>query len=240
MGEFIDLHCHCVPGIDDGVRTIGDSITMLRMLADVGFGRVIATPHMCTGAYDNDRLSIQRAFALLLPHVVSSDVHTSLDLASEHYLDDVVFRRIMSGEGLPYPGGRAVLLEWGRDRLPLKLMDRLFDIRCRGMRPVIAHPERYRACWTDMSVMESLVDGGAVLLMNIGSVAGEYGSGVRIAAERMLDAGLYYAACTDAHRLSDIDYVVEGIERMRSLVGAKECEFMLRDGPLRVLAGNAD
>jgi protein-tyrosine phosphatase len=240
MSSFIDLHSHWVPDIDDGVPSVDDGLALLRALATAGFGQVIATPHMRPGMFENTRADLLAAFEGMQAHVAGAELGIEIGLSCEHFFDDIVFERLMNGQGVPYPGDRAVLVEFAPDHLPARLADRLFDLRRKGLRPVIAHPERYRVSWKDLNVMEDLVDRGMVLLMDVGALAGKYGRAPKKAAERMLDAGLYYAACSDAHRASDVDEVIAGINRMRKLVGDEETGFLLREGPRRVLAGEVD
>ncbi len=109
---LIDLHCHWVAGIDDGVRVPAAGVALLRGLHELGFSIVVATPHMRPGMFDNDRESLSRAFdAMRAPLELARaegplpEVH----LASEHFFDDVVFDRIRRGEGLPYPSFSAPL-----------------------------------------------------------------------------------------------------------------------------------
>ena len=240
MAGYVDLHSHWIPGVDDGVPSVDEGIALLRALSAAGFERVIATPHMRPGMFDNERKGLEAAYEEMVRHVASSGVGVQVGLGCEHFFDDVVFDRIMAGEGIPYPGGRAVLVEFAGEHLPAKLSERLFDVRRKGLRPVIAHPERYRVCWDDLALMEDWVDRGVVLLMDGGALAGKYGRAPKKAAERMLEAGLYYAVCSDAHRVSDVDEVVAGMGRVRALVGEQERDFLLQEGPLRVLAGTVD
>ena len=240
MSGFIDLHCHCVPGIDDGVSTMDEGVELLRALVGVGFDRVVATPHMRPGMFDNTRESLLAAYRQTGPAVQAAGVSVRLDLACEHFFDDIVFDRIMSGQGVPYPGERAVLVEIAPDHLPARFNDRLFDLRRKGLRPVLAHPERYRVAWKSLEVMEDLVDRGTVLLMDVGALAGKYGRAPKKAAERMLEAGLYYAVCSDAHRPADVREVENGMARLRKLVGEEESLFLLSEGPQRVIDGQVD
>jgi len=190
--------------------------------------------------FDNERRDLEHAYAQMLPHVMQAGLDVQLGLSCEHFFDDVVYGRIMSGQGLAYPGERAVLVEFAGDHLSSALLEGLFDIRRKGMRPVIAHPERYRACFGDLTLMEDWVDRGLVLLMDGGAMVGKYGRAPQKAAERMLEAGLYYAVCSDAHRPEDVAQVVAGLERIRALVGDEEFDFLLKEGPHRVLTGTVD
>ncbi len=237
MSGFIDLHCHYVPGIDDGAKTVAEGVEMLRGLNALGFSRVLATPHTRPGMFDNTRATIEGAFEQFKASVAGSSGLPALDLSSEHYFDDVVFQRLMAGEALPYPGGRAVLLEFYQIDFPISVQHRLADIRMRGMVPVIAHPERYQCLWRTPDILERLVDNGAAALLDVASLVGKYGRSTKACAEELLERGLYHAACSDAHRPPDIAEVAAGIEQLRELYGDEEVTFMLREGPASLLAG---
>jgi protein-tyrosine phosphatase len=160
-------------------------------------------------------------------------------LSSEHYFNDAVFERILSGAGLPYPGGRAVLLEFYEvDFLPI-VAQRLFDLRRRKLTPVIAHPERYRSLWKSRAQLEELVQTGSVALLDTAALVGKYGREPEKCARKLLDEGLYHAACSDAHRPADVEDVLAGMKYIRKRFGEDEIERLFCEGPLEILAGKA-
>ncbi|MEZ4371688.1 MAG: CpsB/CapC family capsule biosynthesis tyrosine phosphatase [Polyangiaceae bacterium] len=235
-GQFVDLHCHWLVGIDDGARTIEESREILGGLRALGFGTVVATPHMRPGLFDNDRAAIQVAWERTRAELGGSDL-PELALASEHYFDDVVVGRIKAGEGLPYPGNRAVLLEFYDQRFPLSLSRQLFELQRQGLRPVIAHPERYQRIWEAPEVLEQLVDAGSIALLDAAALMGKYGTQPRRCAETLLEEGLYHAACSDAHRPRDVEAVAEGMEIIRRRFGGDEVDFLFGEGPRQILEG---
>lgn len=233
---FVDLHCHYVPGIDDGVRSADEGRTLLLELGKLGFERVIATPHMRPSLFDNDRADIERAFEQLRPALVGPGLPETA-ISSEHYFDDVIYQRLIAGEGLPYPGGRAVLLEFYEIDFP-PMIDRCFaELRKRGLLPVIAHPERYRCLWRSLDALERLVDSGAAALLDTAALVGKYGRQPQKAAEGILELGLYHGACSDAHRPADVADVARGMARIDELYGSSEVEWLLSEGPRAILAG---
>ncbi|HEX4474391.1 MAG TPA: CpsB/CapC family capsule biosynthesis tyrosine phosphatase [Polyangiaceae bacterium] len=237
MNGFVDLHCHFVPGIDDGATTAADGIAMLVALGRAGFDEVVATPHMRPGLFDNDANRIKAAYATMLAQVEATPGLPSISLSSEHYFCDLVYERIVNGEALLYPGGRAVLLEFYEvDFLPAAAQ-RLFDLRRRRILPVIAHPERYRSLWKSHERLKNLVETGAVALLDVAALVGKYGKEPQKCARRLLDDGLYHAACSDAHRVSDVEEVQDGIRFIQSKYGEDEVDFLLRRGPREILAG---
>jgi protein-tyrosine phosphatase len=233
---FVDLHCHWVASIDDGARSPDEGTEMLRRLRQAGFDHVVATPHMRPGMFDNDRPSIERAFAAMRPLLVNSAEYPSVHLASEHFFDDVVFGRLLRDEALPYASG-AVLVEFGKS-FPVRVQERFFDLRRRGLIPVVAHPERYEGVWRDDACLDPLLDAGAHLLLDVCALTGKYGRAPERAAIKLLEEDAYEAACSDAHKPSDVDAVVRSIERLEALVGAATAKRLLADGPAAILSGS--
>jgi|GEM_PF-265809 len=236
---YIDLHCHWIAAIDDGAPSQDEGLAMLRALGQAGFDFVMATPHMRPAMFDNTKAGLTQAFDAMATTIAESGL-PRVGLSSEHFFDDVVYRRLMSGEGLPYPGGKAVLVEFPTEAFPARVADCFFELRLKRLRPVLAHPERYRPVWKDKKVLDPLIDGGAVLLLDVAALVGKYGRASERAALELLEDGYYEAACSDAHRAKDVDEVVKGIARLHKLVGREEAEYLLRDGPEAILAGNLD
>lgn len=239
---FIDLHSHWVAGIDDGVKTPDEGRALLTALKRAGFDRVIATPHMRPGMFDNSRELIAQAFERTTQAIGATAEGSrelpAIALGSEHFFDDMTFTRLVEGKGLPYPGGKAVLVELGTGMFPARLPHRLQDLRRQtGLVPVLAHPERYEPVWKDIHVLEPLLDVGTVLLLDVAALDGKYGKAPRKAAQTLLDEGYYYAACSDAHKAADVEAVREGIEALFESQGEEEANFLLRDGPLEILEG---
>jgi protein-tyrosine phosphatase len=233
-----DLHCHYVPSVDDGVLHVEDGLLLCQRLAELGFSQVVATPHMRTGMFDNDKPQLTAAFEVFQAAAGGVSGLPELGLASEHFFDEIFMARLGSGETLPYPGGHAALVEFPTDRLPLGLDENLFRMRVRGLRPVIAHPERYTPLWQNTAALEHLLERGAVALLDTMALVGKYGRKPKQTAERMLEKGLYYAACSDSHKPADVDLVAQGIARLIELCGKPQAHELLCDHPRQILAGS--
>jgi protein-tyrosine phosphatase len=241
---FVDLHCHWIAGIDDGARTVEAGIAMLRGLKRAGFDTVMATPHMRPGMFDNDRAALQASFEAMGSHLAAEADLPAVFLASEHWFDEVVFTRLVQGEGLPYPDlgeaglatrKRGVLVELPPQQFPAKIERRFFDLGRAGLRPVLAHPERYQPVWKDDTCLDPLLDAGACLLLDVCALVGKYGRAAQKAAEKLLDDEAYEAACSDAHRPEDADVTEKAIAVLEKVVGVKEAERLLGAGPRGIL-----
>ena len=237
---YVDLHCHYLPGIDDGVRTLDEGLKVLTGLAALGFSKVVATPHIRTAMFDNRKPGLQRAYRELVDMTVGVPGMPETGLAAEHFCDDVFWQLFLSGEALPYPGEKAALVEFHYEAWPQRVEDVFFEMQVRGVRPVLAHPERYAALASRTDPVDPLLEVGAVALLDLMSLVGRYGRRAQSAAERMLDEGVYYAACTDCHRPGDVELVADAIARLKKLVGDEETEELLAENPRRILEGRVE
>ena len=254
---LVDLHCHWIAGIDDGVRTPEDGLALLTGLAGLGFCAVYATPHMRVGMFDNDRAALEGAFAAMLPVLerarLAGAAVPEVHLASEHFFDDVVFERLRQGAALPYPpldgatpaprasgastgpARRPVLVELPPERFPIRLADRFADLRRAGLVPVLAHPERYAPVWADDTCLDPLLDSGAYLLLDLCSLVGKYGRAAEKAAWKLLEDGAYEAACSDAHKPADVALVEQALAVLVTRAGQAEAERLLSTGPRHIV-----
>ena len=237
---FVDLHCHPLPGIDDGVRTAEEGAALLVGLRALGFETVVATPHVRNGLWDNRIDTRDGALAALAPALDAArargEALPELLLAGEHMFDDVLHGLLQKGEALTYPGGGAALVEFPYESLPFRVELQLWRMAKGGGRPVVAHPERYVPVQQSDEKMEELTGAGAWGLLDVMSLVGAYGRRAQAAAERLLSRGQYLAACTDAHKPADVPVVREAIEALRRRVGDAGVERLLVEGPRRVLA----
>ena len=236
---FVDLHSHYVPGVDDGVKTLEEGVALCEGLHQVGFSMVVATPHIRSVMFPNERSALERAHGEFCAVTADRPGMPVLGLGAEHFFDDVVFGLFRDGGALPYPGGHAALVELPPEAIPRGLDRCFFDMKVRGMQPVLAHPERYRPLFKRTDPLDALVDSGALPLLDIMSLVGRYGRRPKGAAERMLKEDVYYAACSDAHRPSDVALVSDAIKRLAQLVGDERTQELLALNPRRILNGTA-
>ncbi len=236
---WIDLHCHPLPGIDDGARTAEDGAALLAGLYGLGFETVVATPHVRSGVWDNRVASRSGAHEVLSAMMAEAGRrgHTlpTLLLAGEHMFDDVLHDLLRKGEALTYPGGGAALVEFAYDNIPMRVELQLWRM-AKTVRPVLAHPERYTPVQQSDDKLDELIGAGAWLLLDLMSLVGAYGRRAQTAAERILAAGKYTAACSDAHKAADVPIVAQGIAALRAARGEAEVRRLLLDGPAKILA----
>lgn len=239
MSGYVDLHLHYVPGVDDGVRTLDETQRLLEGLAAIGYAHCVATPHIRSGMFENRKAGLEKAYREAIEKLAGAKV-PRLGLSSEHFFDDVFWQLFERREVLPYPGDNAILVELHPDRWPRGLTDRFFQMQLRGLRPMIAHPERYAPLAEETEPLDAFLDAGAMTQLDLMSLVGRYGDRPRRVAERMLEEGAYDIACSDAHRPEDVEHVARAIERLRALVGPDEVRALLVTNPTGVLDGSYD
>ena len=241
MSGYIDLHLHYVPNVDDGVKSYEEGVAICQGLARIGYARVVSTPHIRAHMFPNTKSKLKEAFDAFAARAVNEPNMPALGLGAEHFCDESFWGLLADDGLLPYPGGFAALIEFPPEAVSIGgLADRFFKMQLKGLRPVIAHPERYNQLHKKTDPLDPLLDVGLVAQLDLMSLVGKYGRAPQKAAERMVEEGVYYLASTDCHKPSDVEYVVDAIARLKKLVGIDEAEELLCTNPLSILEGNID
>lgn len=237
--ELVDLHCHILPGIDDGPVTIEDSLKMGRMASADGIERIVTGTHIFNGVHGADKRSILRNLRETSSRFKEEGIEVELLPGAEIHLVPEILEALDKGE-LPTicEAGKYILLELPQMVVPSEAEELIFSLRLKGVVPIITHPERNAELISSPERTAKLVKVGSVLQVTASSLRGEFGWGTRRVAERMLKNRLAHLVATDAHdpvyrppRLSDIQKV------LASLVGKSDGERVLFDHPTRILRG---
>jgi protein-tyrosine phosphatase len=152
-----DMHSHMIPGIDDGAKTMDDSLNLLRSLAALGYKTVITTPHIMIDYYPNTAEKILSGLKDVQQALVDNNIDLTLRAAAEYYIDDH-FVQLLESEPLLTIYKKEVLVEFSMMYEPPMLADVLFNMQMKGYRPIIAHPERYLFFHRDLSRYQELKD----------------------------------------------------------------------------------
>lgn len=199
-----DWHCHVLPGVDDGVKTMEQSLGILGRLEQAGVSRMWLTPHVMEDV-PNTTAHLRERFAELT-EVYSGPIE--LHLASENMIDNLFRERLAAGDLLPI-GDRAdmLLVETSYFNSPVRLTQTFEDIKHAGYFPLLAHPERYFYV-EKMSTYKKWKDLGVRFQLNLLSLGGYYGPAVKKKAEKMLDEGMYDLAGSDTHHERHTDLLI--------------------------------
>jgi protein-tyrosine phosphatase len=234
--EYVDLHAHFLPGLDDGAASREDALEMIGAVASLGFTAVHATPHQRVGMFLPSKEDVVRVFTELQAEVKTHGPSVRFELGAENFWDEVFLGRLRDG-GLPsFRDGPAFLFEVDPAMMPPRIDQTLFEARRRGLLPVMAHPERYRAVQNDIGRAEEL-GRSAALLVDLAALEGAHGRPAMKTSRRLLEEGLAHAAATDIHAAEDQRPIAAGMAWIRKRLGAGTLDELLGENPRRILAG---
>lgn len=200
---LVDLHSHLVPGVDDGARIPEDVLEGIQRLVDRGVRRIITTPHL-DGSLTLDPTALARRLGEVdeaweeIQELVLG-VHPEMEFRRAHEVLLDVPTPDLSDSRLRFPATDVVLVEWPRLLIPPGTPRVLAGLRDQGVRPLIAHPERYRGFNADLSLAEGWREEGAFLQMNYGSLVGRYGPLAQRQAFHLLARGWVDCLASDFH-----------------------------------------
>ena len=235
-----DIHCHILPGADDGAETMEDAVQMARMAAASGVRTILATPH-CNLPFAEQKnyisTGLRDQFVALARAVKQALIPLAILPGAEVFctpqVPELLDRRLLLG----LAGSRYLLVEFFFDESPDFMNDMLRAIAGRGMIPVVAHPERYDAIQASTQLAQEWVRLGYVLQINKGSILGRLGRGAELAADRLLSDGLAHIAASDAHspltRTPELDELRRYLEQAYS---PRYARLLLEQNPQRILS----
>jgi protein-tyrosine phosphatase len=196
---MFDLHCHILPGLDDGAPDLAVSLDMARMFIDDGVAAVACTPHMLPGLYHNSGPQIRVAIEQLRAALRESDLKLELVCGADAHITPDFVSKLKKGEILSLADSRYVLVEPPHHVAPVRLEQFFFEILVAGYVPILTHPERLTWINTQYAAIQRLAHAGTWIQLTAGSLTGDFGKSARYWAERMLDEGLVHLLATDAH-----------------------------------------
>ncbi len=193
-----DLHSHLIPGIDDGSKTMKDSITLIRELWDLGYRKLITTPHIMNDYYKNTPEIILSGLDNLRAELTKQGIKMEIEAAAEYMLDDGFMDKLEAGDLLTF-GNKFVLVEMSYIEEPPNLNSVFFELQTNGYQVILAHPERYNYWHHDFSKYQDLFDRNIYLQMNINSLTGWYSPESKNIAERLIENKLISFLGSDLH-----------------------------------------
>lgn len=235
---MIDLHSHILPGVDDGPRTLDESIEMCRLSANDGVGVMVATPHAHDGFHTTHAVS----FLLSKVEELNARVGEELKivLGCELRLTHEVVRHICEEKSAPtISGGPYALIEFPHSIVPAGSERALWELINRGIRPIIAHPERNTMLMNEPERFYELVEMGALGQLDTGSITGQFGKKPQQASRRMLECGLIHFIASDCHNARNrLPGLSAGVRAAAAIVGEEYARALANDNPLAVVEGS--
>ncbi|MBR3161935.1 MAG: capsular biosynthesis protein [Bacilli bacterium] len=179
---MIDIHTHILPGIDDGAKTIEESLNILKKAHNYGITDIVLTPHFIVNSkFNTNNKDKYKLLNILKEELVSNNINVNLYLGNEVYIDTGI-SNLLNTDISTINGSRYLLIELPMNRKSTIIDDVLYELSKKDIIPIIAHPERYTAYYNDYEFFQDLLDKGCLLQGNIGSLYNKYG----LKAKRMI------------------------------------------------------
>ena len=237
--ESVDVHCHCLPGLDDGPATPADAVAVCRALVDDGVTTVIATPHQLGGyAGRNAPAAVRAAVAELAAALAAEQVPLRVVPGGDVRVDDAVLAHLAGDRVLTLAdGGAFLLLELPHESV-VDLTRPVADLARAGTTAVLSHPERNPVLARRPELMHPWLAGGLILQVTAGSLLGQFGPAAEAAGWRMVEAGLVGLVATDAHDTAGRrPSMTAAIDAIAGRLGHAVARRLCIENPSRVLAG---
>jgi len=236
---LIDLHCHILPGVDDGSKNMEMSLEMARVAVKQGISHILVTPHHMDGMYLNHKQDViaktanfQMALdAANIPLTVFSgqEVHLTGDLLKALDADDILFMD---------EGGRYLLLELPHSGIPEYTEDMIFELQTRGITPVIAHPERNHGFQKNPDRLYDFVEMGCITQLTSSSYLGVFGENVENLTAKIIKANLGFAFSSDAHNFKGRRFLMDAAFNKLSEQMGEQSARMFNENAKAIINGD--
>lgn len=205
LQDFVDIHNHILPGIDDGAKTTADALALISRMRQLGINQFILTPHVMNDFYPNTAESINKAYKLLIDSLDTETRSNIMIHPAAEYMLDIHFESLVKNNQVLALKGTYVLVELSYFQPPINLEILIKDLKHNGYTPVLAHPERYVYYHNNPDYYNKLKGMGCLFQLNLMSLGMRYGKNVQMMALHLLNNGFIDFTGTDIHNISDVE-----------------------------------
>ena len=198
---LVDIHSHLLPGLDDGVKSIDETVYILKVLQKIGYKKIITTPHVMSDHYPNTEEGIVSKLEETIDLLSEHKINIKLEAAAEYYLDENLLDKLSKQKKLLTFGKNYLLFETSFYNKPAFLEEAVFIMNTQGYQPILAHPERYSYLQSDQKLLEKLKNMNLLFQMNILSLTGFYSNEVKKFVVKLLKENLIDFVGTDCHNV---------------------------------------
>jgi len=238
---LIDIHCHILPGIDDGAKSLEESLLMARRAVEDGIHTIVATPHTLNGIYINSTREVTPKVTSLQETLSENHIKLQLYVGADVYLCPHMLELIGNGDAGTINNARKyILLELPSQVVPPGVKDEIFSLKLNGITPIISHPERNLAIQHNIDILYEFVSMGALCQVTAMGITGDFGGMVMQCAERLLKHRLVHIIASDAHSSDSRPPILsQAVEAAAEIMGSyDDAERMVTEVPAAILSGD--
>ena len=236
---MIDIHCHLLPGVDDGAGAMADSIGIVKNALLSGVHTIVCTPHILDIPSPAYIQQIQHSFAELQQYLIDEQLPMEIVTGAEFLISPDVPALVKQHTFLTLNGtGKYVLVEFPLNEIPSYAEEVLFELCVSGITPIIAHPERYFDISDDLNILVKFIQGGALCQLNAGSLLGRYGKRIRKTSKQLIAHGLVHIIASDSHSARSVYPLSEALSITTKMIGRKHSQNMVTSIPASIIRGS--
>ncbi|MHC6178760.1 tyrosine-protein phosphatase [Clostridium sp. JNZ X4-2] len=198
---MIDIHSHILPGIDDGSKSMEETMEMLKLTEADGIENIVATSHFYRGYYDNKWIDIKKLTGKVKAAAKKQNITLNIISSQEVMLDNHTLESYRSSEIGCIEGTSYMLVELPMMTMPKDAMNIIYELEIKGVRPILAHPERYRYIIDNPYKINEFLDEKCLIQINTGSITGIFGKKVKNTARILIKNGVCSFIASDAHSI---------------------------------------
>jgi protein-tyrosine phosphatase len=239
QAEYVDIHCHCLPAVDDGPKNIYESLALCQSFVDDGISVAIATPHQL-GQFDgcNTSIKIRQAVSELNRELESNNIPLTIMPGGDVRIDERICKLIETDEILTLADGKKYILLELPSEIFIDIESLLCDLADMGIHSIISHPERHFVLNRQYNILQKWLRHPVYLQITAGSLIGEFGQKAKAAAWKFLSLGWTSFVATDAHNLNGRRPQMKTAYKHISMkLGQKLAHTVCIENPIRVLEG---
>ncbi|RZL67954.1 MAG: capsular biosynthesis protein [Pedobacter sp.] len=224
-----DMHSHILPGIDDGAKNLSDSLLLAARFKELGYKKLIATPHIMADYFRNTPSTVHKALDVLREGLLQNNIDLEVNAAAEYYLDETFENKIEKKEVLTFGDKNYLLFELSYINPPHNVFEVIAKMQDAGYQPVLAHPERYPYYYGSIESYEQIRETGCLLQLNIISLTGYYGKSCKQTAEELVDSLCIDFIGSDMHHLRHADALKESLhlDRVQQILAQPQMQNLL-------------
>lgn len=221
MNGLIDLHCHMLPGVDDGAKNLSFALDMARSAVDEGITHIVLTPHHMDGDYTNHRRDVIAGVTKFQQAIKDEEIQLTVFPGQEVHLTGDLLSALDNHDILYLDeGGRYLLLELPHSGVPEYTENMIFELKTRGITPIIAHPERNHGFQKNPDKLFDIIQLGCLTQLTSSSYLGIFGDDVEKLTSQIIDAGMGFVFSSDAHNFKGRRFVMkEAFEKLAKKKG---------------------
>ncbi|XJZ27098.1 tyrosine-protein phosphatase [Bacillota bacterium Lsc_1132] len=234
---MIDIHCHILPGIDDGAQNLADSLKMARKAVEEGIDTIVATPHYIQNRYINPKQTILAKVEELNEALTAENINLKILPGQEPRIDGELLKSMDRGEIITLTGSPYIFIEFPSSHVPRYTEQLFYDLQTNGLIPVIVHPERNQEIIQHPDRLYQLVEKGALTQLTASSVCGDLGKKIKTFSTQLIEHNLTHFVASDAHNITTRSFKLREAYQVISATFGIDIEMMLKENAELLVAG---